>query len=159
MKIPSTPKQIGIWLTLIAGSVFGLAFITIPTPNPALDAQQATNEWTLPYIYLFENTQQVYNQLQKRQAWGKAVPVRTKNGVTTMRVLEKNWRLAGITQTGQQRFALLQDTKKNKVQRYAEGDMLDNGGQLIKIHADAVEIMLAGNIATEYLYPQKHGKK
>ncbi|MCV6638520.1 type II secretion system protein N [Candidatus Albibeggiatoa sp. nov. NOAA] len=158
MKLPSTPKQISIWLVALAIGAFGLGFILIPTPNPAIDAQQVQNEWQLPHIYLFGNAQQVYNQLQKRQAWGKANKAIRKAKDGTVKLLSKNWRLAGIIQSGQQRFALLQDTKKNKVQRYSVGDILDNGGQLVKIHADAVEIKLAGDIDTEYLYP-KHVKK
>ncbi|WP_353572296.1 type II secretion system protein N [Candidatus Albibeggiatoa sp. nov. BB20] len=158
MKLPSTPKQIGLWIAALAVTALGTAWILIPAPNPSRDAQQAQNEWQLPNIYLFENSQQVYNQLQKRQAWGKTEQAK-RNAKNKTQLLSKNWRLAGIVQSGQQRFALLQDTKKNKVQRYSVGDTLDNGGQLVKIHADAVEIKLAGDIDTEYLYPRKNAKK
>lgn len=156
MKLPTTPKQITLWLGIFAFVTFGLAFIFIPTPNPSIDAQQAQNEWELPNIYLFEDAQQVYNILKKRQIWGQVDKPKEKGNV---QLLSKDWRLAGIVQTGEQRFALLQDTKQNKVQRYSIGDMLDNGGQVIDIHADAVEIKLAGDIDTEYLYPQKNAKK
>jgi Tfp pilus assembly protein PilP len=156
MKLPSTPKQIGLWLAVLAITTSGAALVLIPTPNPTIDVQQAQNEWQLPHIYLFENAQQVYNQLRKRQAWGATEQAKktAKDGL-----LSRNWRLAGIVQTGQQRFALLQDTKENKVQRYSVGDTLDNGGQLVKIHADAVEIKLAGDTDTEYLYPRQNAKK
>ena len=154
MKLPSTPKQMGIWIAGLTAVSLGLSFVLIPTPNPSIDAQQAQTEWQLDNIYLFENAQQVYNQLQKRQVWGA-----TALKKQTEKSLAQNWRLAGITQAGQQRFALLLDTKNNKVQRYTEGDKLDNGGQLIKIHADAVEIKLAGDIDTEYLHPRNNAKK
>ncbi len=155
MKLPSTPKQISLWLAVLTSITLVAAWLLIPLPNPSVDVQQAQTQWQSPNIYLFENSQQVYNQLQKRQAWGGNTDTQTKS---EQRLLSKDWRLAGIVQTGQQRFALLQDIKQNKVQRYAVGDTLDNGGQLIKIYADAVEIKLAGNIDTEYLHPRKHEK-
>lgn len=154
MKLPSTPKQMGLWLAGLAVLTVGLSLVLIPTPNPTSDAQQVQTEWQLDNIYLFEHPQQVYNQLQQRQAWGKTA--RDNQADTSV---AQSWRLAGITQSGRQRFALLLDTTNNKVQRYAEGDMLDNGGQLIKIHADAVEIKLAGDINTAYLHPRNNVKK
>lgn len=146
LKFPTTPKQMAIWLfAIILTSAVG-AGLYLPTPNPELDVQGVAQDWELPLVYTPDNPEQTHRTLNQRNAWG------SKDGKITTNQAANDWRLAGIVQSGKQRFALLQDKNDNKIQRYAEGQTLDDGHKLIKIHADAIELQSSAEIKIEYLY-------
>jgi len=152
------------WALIISLSSLGTAFIADrnikieddslpPISNPSQD-------WQLAKLPKSPDFEQIYTQLQKKQAWGKAQATKKtddKDKKADKKKIEskRDWKLLGLLQQAQQRYMLIQ-TKDNKVKRYQAGDSLPSGKIILNLSTDTVILKTPDDSAIEtvYLYPK-----
>ncbi len=122
----------------------------IATADNAATAQ--ISEWSLPKLPT-ENVQTAYDKLKKQSPWGteKAVDDKNKETKEADKSKESHWKLAGIIQEGNQRYALLA-SDNNEFKRYAENETLPNNAVLLKIADNRIELKNNDTVTVLQLY-------
>lgn len=109
-------------------------------------------EWTLPKLTP-DNVQPAYDKLKKQSPWGpeKTVDGQNKEAKTADKPKESLWKLAGIIQEGDKRYALLA-SENNEFKRYAANETLPNGTVLLKIAENTIELKNNDTVTSLQLY-------
>lgn len=153
-------KHLIISLIGVSALTGGLAFWLVQIPQLSPITAHADDPWQLPTLSNPDNLQKIYFKLRsKLKPWkekktkSKAPPKpKAATTPTTSTSKKVEWQLVGIVQEGRQRFALLLNKATNKVNRYAVGNALPEGTQLLTIRDDFVEISQEGKTKTVHLY-------
>ena len=152
-------KHLIISLISVSALTGGLAFWLVQIPQLKPTTAHADDPWHLPTLSNPDHLQDVYFKLRsKLKPWKEKktkskAPPKPKAATTPTTTSKKaEWQLVGIVQEGRQRFALLLNKATNKVNRYAVGNALPEGTQLLTIRDDFVEISQEGKTKTVHLY-------
>lgn len=153
-------KHLIISLIGISGLTGALAFGLVQIPQLESSTDHANDPWHLPTLSNPAHLQKLYFKLgrelkpwKEKKTKQKKAQAKPKPPTTATKTSKKvEWQLVGIVDEGRQRFALLLNKSTHKVNRYAVGNALPEGRQLLTIRDDFVEISQEGKTKTVHLY-------
>lgn len=149
-------RYIKLLLIIMMGSIAAILLnyywlVQLPALSSENIAEHTVN-WELPKLTPV-NVQAAYDKLKKQSPWGteKAVDDKNKETKEADKSKESHWKLAGIIQEGNQRYALLA-SDNNEFKRYAENETLPNNAVLLKIADNRIELKNNDTVTTLQLY-------
>jgi len=132
---------------------FGIVF-SIFGSNDSLYNEKSQKEWILHSQTQIQMLSNVNTILTEPIFGGK--PEIIKDNITTKKeISEGKWKIIGIIQDGQQRFALINDIKKGKITPFEVGDIFPNGEVLLEINVNSISVQNDNKIRVLTLFNNK----
>ena len=124
-------------LTLLLITVAaGVSWWLVPDPQSAFKEQTETDAWTLPAITR-ERPEKSVASISGANLWG------TVDAATQAPLNEPEWRFAGVTVNGSEKFVMI-SIENQPLQMLKAGDLLPGGATIVKINEDHLCLSIKG---------------
>lgn len=123
-----------IFISIFFGIIFSVFGV-----NDSLYNEKSQREWALPSLTQIQMLSNINTILTKPLFGGKPEVIK-EDQITKKETSKGKWKIIGIIQDGQQRFALINDIKKGKITPFEVGDVFPNGEVLLEINVNSISV-------------------